>query len=498
MSTTLDSLDAVYNNNDELFICDTCKLAFATKGALSNHVKTHPDFAAQSVVIKVIKRRRRPTIETKLQVLNQLVDYHVKHGSQYPRAEFDKASGYASSSISEWLKQPRVRQVATLPWLTCFKRLRTVVIQSKSKFKLESDILYDRFLYRRRAMGQEVSGEWLQSEMLSIVKEYKGRGWTAFRASDCWLHSFIENYDISHQMQTEKKGMANSLRIPLLQIFHENLCRLQQSMGHNPRHPIYGRFSPLAIWNIDQVPLSFTRAKRKSYNPKNTPCWVVNQGRSGLEKRMATLVLTLRAGGEQVVPPFVLFKGEGKIDRSLLDELDASGIPYLFNEKAWTNEEAAIEHLMYFNGIIKQKCPEFTEHMLLLDQLSSQSTMRFIELALDLNITPVFFPPNCTHLVQPVDHHIAAFMKQCYHTLYMEEEEIMYDDWQFYRENGCMCPQYLRKTLLEWTRYAWHQLLQKPVLLRQAFVSTGCLITLRGEHAIKFQDIYDYHFDFPN
>ena len=496
VAKTFATLDEIYASNDG-FRCSHCGFKAKKKAALSNHVKKHGIVVLKRVKLRPRRRRLRPTMATKLAVLNQLAAYHANHGADYPRKQFDLASGYDASCISRWLKYPRLRQVAALPWLACFKRLRTVVITGRSKFSNEANILYQRFLYRRRAMGQEVSGDWLKTEMLSIVAESHVSGWKNFRASNGWLQTFIRNYNISHQVQTEKKSMANNLRVPLLQIFHQNLCRIQQSRGFNKRDPIFGRFSPRAIWNLDQIPISFTKVRRTSYNSKNKPCWIVNHGPSGLEKRMATLVLTLRAGGSQIVGPYVLFKGKGHIDAELLAELDASGIRYGFNEKAWTNEAAAIDHLLYFNEIVKKECPEIKEHMLLLDGLSAQSTNRFVELALDLNILPVYFPPNCTHLVQPVDHRVAAYIKKCFHALYIVEEEMRYPDWQTYRENGSMCPQQLRSTVLQWTRSAWQQLLTEQTILQQAFLSTGCLITLTGQHWIKFQDIDNYSFTYP-
>ena len=91
---------------------------------------------------------------------------------------------------------------------------------------------------------------------------------------------------------------------------------------------------------------------------------------------MATLVLTLRGAGEQEVPPFILFKGEGYLAPDLLAQLDAEGIPYAFNQKAWANEDSCVQHLLFFNDIVKTR-PEFAEHMLLLDGLSSQATVRY-------------------------------------------------------------------------------------------------------------------------
>ena len=131
---------------------------------------------------------------------------------------------------------------------------------------------------------------------------------------------------------------------------------------------------------------------------------------------------------------------------------------------------------------MQEKCPEIKEHLLLLDGLGSQSTAAFIELALDLNIYPMYFPPNCTHLVQPVDHRVAAWLKRAFHELYKSDEAENYDLWANFRENGSLCPQMLRCTLLTWMSASWKVLRGMESFLLRAFVSTGCLITLKGQH----------------
>ena len=359
-------------------------------------------------------------------------------------------------------------------------------------------MLFTRFLYRRRFKGQEVDYEWLKDQMKEIMHSSKPKNYQNFKYSNGWVAKFVDYYDISCQVQTEKKPVSNSLRVPLLQAFHRELCLLQQSLGLNERDPVYGRFSPKHTWNVDQIPCSFIKAKRRSLNPRGEPCWVLNQGPSGIAKRMMTIVLTLRGDGEQIVPPFMLFKGQGQLDPGVLAELDREGIPYAFNEKAWANEEACLEHLQFFNEIVKEKCPEAKEHLLLLDGLTAQSTSRFIELALDLNIIPLYFPPNSTHLVQPVDHRVAAWLKAAWHCLFKVEEEKRYEMWADYRNNGSMCPQYLRITALTWMRVIWEHLKLKEDFLALAFTSTGCLITLKGQHKIKFPNIENYAFEYPH
>ena len=79
------------------------------------------------------------------------------------------------------------------------------------------------------------------------------------------------------------------------------------------------------------------------------------------------------------------------------------------------NAASCLEYLHFCKKIVTEKCPEEKEHMLLLDGLSSQASSRFIDLALDLKITPVYFPPGTTHLLQPVDHRVAAWIKKSWH-----------------------------------------------------------------------------------
>ena len=478
------------------FDCRFCPFVGRTKAALSNHLRTHGVVTPFKPEDKSIKRRRRPTNQTKLKVLAELTHYWLVNGKDFPRVHFDRQCGFASSSISLWLKCPRLRQVSELPWLQCFRRLRCTVIEERSQFQAEHEELYMRFIYKRKVRGQEVGGQWFVDEMNAIMAQSPSR--TAWlKCSHGWLQKYLKRYHISCQQQTEKQGMANTLRVSMLQAFHQEVCIIQQSKGLNPPDPLFGRFPPWATFNIDQIPAYFIFTKRRSYNPVGEACWVLNQGPSGTDKRMATIILTLRAEGEQIVKPFILFRGMGHLTPEFIAQLDAEGIPYAFNAKAWANAESCVEHLRYFHAVLKEKAPELKECMLLLDGLSSQSSHRFIRLALDLNILPVYFPPNCTHLVQPVDHRIAAWLKKAMHQLYLAEESLMHDQWAHHRTNGSMCPQYKRKTLLKWVSFCWEALKTMPDFITKAFTSTGCLITLKGAHAMQFLDIKNYSFQYP-
>ena len=212
---------------------------------------------------------------------------------------------------------------------------------------------------------------------------------------------------------------------------------------------------------------------------------------------MATIVLTLRAGGEQIIKPFLYFRGEGEIKQEYRDELDSFELPYLFTATAWADARACQEYLVYFSAQVKELCPEFKEHLLLMDGLGGQCTSEFIELALDLNIYPMYFPGNCTHLLQPVDHRVAAYLKQIMDELYKADESVMSEIWARFRENGSLSEQSRRTTMARWVKICWERLKEKKDFLLLAFMSTGCLITLTGEHCIHMKDIEDYTFVFP-
>jgi hypothetical protein len=440
-------------------------------------------------------RRKRPTNRHKLRVLQALAQLK-RHRPDITRPELIKILGYADSTIRDWERSPRLQQVAQLPHLRGFKALRTVAT-AHVKFKAQYDELYCKFIYKRKYKGEEVDKRWFRNTIKEIMNIQQPAGCRDFKASSGWLSRYLKRFRISRQLQTEKKPISNKLRVPLLQAFHRELCLLQQSVGESKRDPCFGRFAPGAIWNVDQIPFSFVRSHRHSYNPKGQACWIKTQGQSSNDKRMATIVLTLRAGGEQIIKPFILFKGQGCLSQEMLDELDTFNIPYDFNAKAWANGQSCLEYLQYFSKQTKLQCSEIKEHLLLLDGLGSQCTHEFIELALDLNIIPMYFPANCTHLVQPVDHHIAAWIKYMMGEFYKLEETVMSDEWASYRKNGSLSSQYKRASMLDWVQRWWAELKTRKSFILDSFVSTGCLISLSGEHAIKFNDIPSYTFSYP-
>ena len=273
---------------------------------------------------------------------------------------------------------------------------------SHASFPEASDELFRRFAYRRRVFGLAADGYWLRAEMLDILKQTKPKGWAKFRCSKGWLYNWVGRYNLSSQMKTDKKSNSALARLPLImQFFHQ--IRTAQLTG--PACSDYGFFAPSCMWNCDQLPMPFALNPRRSYNQKGQPCWIAKVGPSGLDKRQCTVHLTLRAEGDQIVPPVIIFRGLScptEKERTALDSLQ--NIRWAFQPKAWADQHFVRWWLQTFIGDLADHGIGSKHHMLIMDNLSAQRMPAFQEMAMDNRVLPVYTSPGCTDLIQPVDH----------------------------------------------------------------------------------------------
>jgi hypothetical protein len=99
-----------------------------------------------------------------------------------------------------------------------------------------------------------------------------------------------------------------------------NLDQIPMPLTLNPNRSYNVRNTPCHIWNTDQIPMPFTLNPNRSHNVRNTPCWIAVVGPSGLDKRQATVQLTIWADGAQVAPPLIIFRGGGCIQPEEKDD----------------------------------------------------------------------------------------------------------------------------------------------------------------------------------
>ena len=170
-------------------------------------------------------------------------------------------------------------------------------------------MLYSKFVYRRMYQGLVVRDSWLRREFKRCLAVSQPQGWETAKASKGWCYRWCQRYDVTEQAKTNKKKLPLSERLPAIQAFHTWFIYSLQWSG-DERCEKYGRFPGWLMFHADQIPLPFVFDGLRSKNPRGEQCRLAQPG-DGLDKRQATVHLTIRAEGEQIVKPVLVFRGFG-------------------------------------------------------------------------------------------------------------------------------------------------------------------------------------------
>jgi hypothetical protein len=167
-----------------------------------------------------------------------------------------------------------------------------------------------RVYTRRVEYGYPVNHFWLQSEFRRILDESQPPGYQEFKCSWGWAVNFCVRYNLTTQAVNNIKAHDLVDREKAIRQFHQYWLMVVQKS--NPQTDAkYGRFGPLCILHVDQVPLPFASPKRTTLNPRHFgSCRISAPKLSGLEKRQATLQLWICADAErQYVKATICFRG---------------------------------------------------------------------------------------------------------------------------------------------------------------------------------------------
>ncbi|KAI5784099.1 hypothetical protein DFH27DRAFT_528641 [Peziza echinospora] len=157
-----------------------------------------------------------------------------------------------------------------------------------------------------------------------------------------------------------------------------------------------GRFSFSNIGNMDQIPLEFEFLSGATYASKgSTVVWIHGQG-SGLDKRQATLQVTVFSETVNCVKPLLIFKGIGtqiiKREKYLWDPR----VVVDFQENAWADEKQCSVDLESPNHCTESILHNTVPRMLVLDVHMAQKTPHILDVIRRLNTLPVLIPSGCT------------------------------------------------------------------------------------------------------
>ena len=137
---------------------------------------------------------------------------------------------------------------------------------------------------------------------------------------------------------------------------------------------------------------------KRTLNIQGTPCWMWQPG-TGLDKRFITIHLCIRAEGDQIIKPVIIFRGQGvRISPQEKAALDAfTNIKWYFQPKAWADGEFCRWFLESFKADLTAAGIE-EEVLLGLDGLKGQHNQPFFDKAHSINTVPFYTPPDCTDL----------------------------------------------------------------------------------------------------
>jgi hypothetical protein len=469
--------------------CKHCRKVCKSAGGLGTH-KKYKHGLSPSKPKKNKKPRHQYDYNKKLKTLDDEENFFRAGHSNYTALAAGENGIHSKKAITKWRAQMLFIVMAIFAGAGKEIRFHSPdrVLRTARDPDLE-DELFATFICRREVRNLKVSGRWLKKEFRRLVLERKPDGWEGYKYSNRWLHRFQNRYNITNQVRSNKKHLSVLERLPHIQRFHRFLQKLR---CNGPQRDVkYGRFPAKAYFHMDQIPLPFSLDCNRSLGRKGVACRIFQPG-GGLDKRQATLQLCIRAEGEQIAKPALIFRGKGlritEVERMFYASI-ADDVRIHFQPKAWADTEVCMDWLEDFASDTAdlRADPNVEEVLLGMDNHGSQQVLTFKQRMAALSIIPAYTPPDCTDVVAPVDHHVGAHIKVVLAKFFHAEIEAHQEEW----EDGNLSASCRRMLMAHWVVLAWRKIKQKKHLMRQSFVSTGFLIAKDGseDHKIKMSGL---------
>lgn len=187
--------------------------------------------------------------------------------------------------------------------------------------------LHTTFL-KVRDTGARITRTWFMAEAKQwyeskypkkvLTNRLRVKTFTGFQFSRAWFQGFKKRKGISLQRITNRAQQVPANSKEVIQSFHLFIRRQANakldSVPPNPPNfevPMVSRFCLGNIANMDQIPLEFEFLSGSTYDTTgNKTIWGRSQG-SDLDKRQATVQLTIHADGIPRTKPLLIFHGKG-------------------------------------------------------------------------------------------------------------------------------------------------------------------------------------------
>ncbi|KAK3253591.1 hypothetical protein CYMTET_37166 [Cymbomonas tetramitiformis] len=289
-------------------------------------------------------------------------------------------------------------------------------------------------------------------------------------------------FKIARRRRTNNKGRSKGDREAEILQWHVGLYMLLR--GERAPEAVqldekWGRFTPAQRINVDQSPLGFISGLQDTYTEKgSSEVWISTPSGSSLEKRQCTLQVCYAAdvaSGKTQCKPALIFRGEGKRITELERLSWDKRVGVYFQTNAWADRAFCLAWLERTYGPWAKTIDG--EKLLLVDNLDGQVNMPFREQLKEMWDTLAwYFKPNCTDLLQPVDRHIAQYLKSL---IAKELENWLEDDANLAKwESGQFTASERRVLLTLWSGEAYEKLCAMMDFLQKSFLGSGCLLTV--------------------
>ena len=351
----------------------------------------------------------------------------------------------------------------------------------RARWEEAEEVLYQRFLFRRKCLRKGVSGTWLKVQMSEILGQYFGMQRSKV-LSNGWLHKFQRRYGITSQCRTNKHKQSVQTRLPVIRQCHQYIRHIQSQDPAQQSSAKYGRFSLKQMWSMDQSPLSFSAGTSRSLNPVGEPCAVMEKDS---DKRFCSLQIAICADAKEMVNTKIdiIFNGQGlRISAAERAHYDAlRNVRVRWQENSWADGVIMMQWYLDF----REDTLHLGEVMLVLDNHGAQKTeacRRFMDA---MDIIPVYIPPYCTDCISPVDCNVAVRIKQRVKVLFRAYEASQSDHWA-----DTITASEKRMLVAQWVSQAWSDFLREEgYIIEQSFVKTGVALAMDGseDHLVKLE-----------
>lgn len=355
--------------------------------------------------------------------------------------------GIPCSTLSTILKNRNRLEEAVLSDKDCETRLKLRPAQYE---ELESKVF--TYFSNARSANLPVSGPMLIEKARSVARQLNIE---CFVASNGWLDRFKKRHNIGCLTVCGEAQIVDSEEV---------------AAWLNKNRQIINRYEPKDIYNMDESGLFYNLLPEKTLALKGEKC----RGGKRSKERL-TIAFGVNMDGSDKLKPLVI--GRFKNPRCFKNiEKSSLSIEYKFNKKSWMTREFFKSWLL---SLQRRVAVRNRKILLLLDNFSGHLVPDMVL----QNIELLYFPPNTTSVLQPLDQGIIQNFKSHYRRKLLGSYLLQVD-------NGCDKEQLKKWSVLDACRAisrSWDMV--KPETIKKCFEK--CLQIEAVTEIMEVEEVYE-------